>query len=223
MWFNAVVRRCNRMHVAMIQTCVKSAPRPCRPEWRSWWRSTGSAESAGPSLSWAHPNDTHAQKQTASLTSWVHNFIWAEIESLSPSAYGKIKDFCQFELKCPVSCQNIGHWRPGLIAPIWLSHLDPKTISLINPGTKPKTKQQQQKKGSGACCYWLTHQEHQGWAANHGDGGGEFAFVPSTVRSCTAACIICQTELLDAPLCHLQKEEVLCLVATSEHWGLTLQ
>lgn len=51
---------------------------------------------------------------------------------------------------------------------------------------------------------WFTHQQHQRRAADHCDGRGEFALVASTVGPCTAAGVLTQTQLLDAPLCHLQ-------------------
>lgn len=58
--------------------------------------------------------------------------------------------------------------------------------------------------GAPAPNHWLTHQQHQRWATNHCDGCGEFALVASAVRACVAAGVLRQTQLLDAPLCHLQ-------------------
>lgn len=49
-----------------------------------------------------------------------------------------------------------------------------------------------------------THQQHQRRATNHCYSCGEFALVASTVGPCTAAGILGQTQLLNAPLCHLQ-------------------
>lgn len=61
--------------------------------------------------------------------------------------------------------------------------------------------------GSCAPCQSLTHQQHQRRATNHGDGSGEFPFVASAVGPRAAAGIFCQTQLLNAPLCHLQDEQ----------------
>lgn len=65
--------------------------------------------------------------------------------------------------------------------------------------------------GSGAPRHSLTHQQHKRRATNHRDGSGEFAFVASTVGPCTAAGIFCQTQLLNAPLCHLQDDQDTCV------------
>lgn len=54
----------------------------------------------------------------------------------------------------------------------------------------------------------LPHQQDQRGAANHGDGRGEFALVASAVGPCTAAGVLAQTQLLDAPLCHLQAGKI---------------
>lgn len=50
---------------AVILTCVMLAPRPSRPEWHSWWRSTGISESGGPFLWWAHPKHAYRHRQSS--------------------------------------------------------------------------------------------------------------------------------------------------------------
>lgn len=58
------------------------------------------------------------------------------------------------------------------------------------------------------CCW--THQEHQGGAADHGDGRGEFPPVASAVGPGAAARVLRQAQLLDGPLCHLSTCHIMC-------------
>lgn len=66
-------RRVNTVNIIGCWTCVTSAPRPSRPGWRSWWRSTGSVENGGPSLSWAHPK-THTANANNQLDFLITSF-----------------------------------------------------------------------------------------------------------------------------------------------------
>lgn len=121
--------------VIIVWTCVMSAPRPCRPESRSWWRSTGSAESGGPSPSWARPKRTEPQ---TNLNLWAHNYIQTETETFSLSAYGKDLRFMPVWTDLHSRLPIYKTFEARLDCTHMAPHLDPRSISLINPRVKTR-------------------------------------------------------------------------------------
>lgn len=51
---------------------------------------------------------------------------------------------------------------------------------------------------------FLSHQEYDRWSSDEGDGSGEFPLVASAVSSSLPLSVLGQSELLYAPLRHLQ-------------------
>lgn len=54
-----------------------------------------------------------------------------------------------------------------------------------------------------------TYQEHQRRTSNHCYSSGQLPFVAPAVGTSTVSCIFRQTQLLNAPLCHLHKTYII--------------
>lgn len=61
------------------------------------------------------------------------------------------------------------------------------------------------------------HQQHQRWAADQGDGCGEFSLIAPTVGASQAVRIERQAQALNTPVCHLGKRKESYLGKTSKH------
>lgn len=51
---------------------------------------------------------------------------------------------------------------------------------------------------------FVSHQEYNRWSPDEGDGSGEFSLVASAVASSLPLSVLGQSQLLHAPLRHLQ-------------------
>lgn len=64
----------------------------------------------------------------------------------------------------------------------------------------------------------LPHQQHQNRAANQGNGCGELPSVASTVGPSTLICIFWKAQLLDGPLCHLNRSRSKFTIILLKSW-----